>query len=263
MNKSIWLIILIALLILLDGFIIEPNDVAVTNYKISCKEMEGVRLVFLSDLNFSPNDVGRLNKIVGIIKRNKPSAVLLGGDYGKSADFENNLNPYIIGTRLIKLEVPVYAVFGELDNLGNPEKIKERLESSGIIVLNNEATLVDVNGVKFYIVGIADYVTKHPNVDTALQDTINPRIILTHNPDIYYEFIDNVTLILSGHTHGGQIVLPFGGALFVPSKYGNTFAGGMIKKHKNTMIVSRGIGTEKFPFRFNCKPEIVIVDFTK
>ena len=66
---------------------------------------------------------------------------------------------------------------------------------------------------------------------------------------------------MAGHTHGGQFVFPFTPPLFVPSKFGSEFASGLITSSKNKMIISKGIGTTGIPLRFNCKPEIVVVDF--
>jgi hypothetical protein len=71
-----------------------------------------------------------------------------------------------------------------------------------------------------------------------------------------------VSLILAGHTHGGQFVIPYTPPLFVPSKFGAEFASGLVQNTNNKMIVSRGIGTTGIPIRVNCRPEIVVVEFT-
>ena len=70
-----------------------------------------------------------------------------------------------------------------------------------------------------------------------------------------------VTLVLAGHTHGGQFVIPFLGPFFVPSKYGTELASGLIQKTNNKLIVSKGLGTTVIPIRFNCRPEITLVQF--
>ena len=86
---------------------------------------------------------------------------------------------------------------------------------------------------------------------------------MTHNPDVYFDIIDGVNLILAGHTHGGQFVIPMTKPLFVPSKYGSELASGLVKKTRNKIIISKGLGTTGIPVRFNCKPEITIVDFVR
>ena len=75
--------------------------------------------------------------------------------------------------------------------------------------------------------------------------------------------MDETNLILAGHTHGGQFILPFSPPLFVGSKFGAEFASGLISKTQNKMIISKGLGMSGLPLRLNCKPEIVIVDFIK
>ena len=70
-------------------------------------------------------------------------------------------------------------------------------------------------------------------------------------------------MILAGHTHGGQFVIPMTKPIFVPSKYGSEFASGYVKKTNNRMIISKGLGTTGIPVRLNCKPEITVVDFVR
>ena len=75
--------------------------------------------------------------------------------------------------------------------------------------------------------------------------------------------MDEVTLIFAGHTHGGQIIIPYTPALFVDSKFGSKLASGLVTDTGNPMIISRGLGTTGLPIRLNCKPEIVVVEFVK
>ena len=100
-----------------------------------------------------------------------------------------------------------------------------------------------------------------PDVEKALKNTSSPRILLTHSPDIYYDVKDDVDLIFAGHTHGGQVYIPFFGAITVPSQYGPKFAERVIKETQNTMIITKGIGTSIMPVRFCSVPEIVVVEF--
>ena len=102
--------------------------------------------------------------------------------------------------------------------------------------------------------------TGFPDVELALIGTEHPRILLSHSPDIYYDVHEDVDLILAGHLHGGQIYLPFIGALSVPSKYGNKFVRGMIQENKNKMLVTNGLGTSILPIRFGAIPEIIVIN---
>ena len=137
--------------------------------------------------------------------------------------------------------------------------MREVLQNNGITVLEN-------SNVKFEglsIAGVEDMQTGFPDVELALIGTEHPRILLSHSPDIYYDVHEVVDLILAGHLHGGQIYLPFIGALSVPSKYGNKFVRGMIQENKNKMLVTNGLGTSILPIRFGSIPEIVVINSNK
>ena len=85
--------------------------------------------------------------------------------------------------------------------------------------------------------------------------------MLTHSPDIFPKVPKEVNLTLSGHVHGGQVRLPLLGAIIVPSKYGDKYSYGLIEEDNKKMIVTSGIGTSILNVRFNCKPEIVVIEF--
>jgi len=87
------------------------------------------------------------------------------------------------------------------------------------------------------------------------------RNMLAHTPDEFPKMPSDANLTLSGHTHGGQIRLPFVGALFTASRYQNKYAQGYIEEKGKKLIVTRGLGESILPVRFNCKPEIVVIEF--
>ena len=125
--------------------------------------------------------------------------------------------------------------------------------------MDNESCKLKVNGTPIYIAGIQDIVTGYPNLEKALQNTKQPVILLSHQPDIFPSVSSNVFLTLSGHTHGGQVNIPGIGPVIRPSKYG--YQVGNYKKDGKELIVTQGVGTSVLPFRFNCAPEIVVIDF--
>ena len=135
-------------------------------------------------------------------------------------------------------------------------RLKTALEKNGIKVLMNSNTKVE--GI--YIAGVEDLQTGIPRPETALDGSESPRILLTHTPDIYYDVKENVDLILAGHVHGGQVRIPFKGALIVPSKFGTKFASGSFKETQNEMIVSKGLGTSILNVRFLTFPEIIVFE---
>ena len=243
-------------------FIVEPNSLEVTHYTISEPQLAGTSVVFLSDFHLKKHDYKRLNNIVKLAKKQNPNLVILGGDFARTQDYSSNMDMNIIASKLTLINAPIYAVLGESDWWADGKKTTQELLLNGIHVLENSNKRIVLNRKYIDIIGIADMTTRQPNISQALAKTKRPRIVITHNPDIYYDIIDEVSVILAGHTHGGQFVIPFTPPLFVPSKFGAEFASGLIKNSHNYMIISKGLGTTGIPVRFNCKPEIVVVEFT-
>lgn len=263
MTKQMMVVIVLFVYVLIRSVIIEPNSLEVIKYEIEDNRLQGVRVAFLSDFHLKRRDYNRLDKIVRVTNLQSPDVVLLGGDFANGHNLKNTMNPNIAAQKLSLLNAPVYAVLGNHDWWSDGEAITNALKDSGIRVLENSSVRIVLRKRYVDIVGLADYTTRTPKVGQALKKTMEPRIIITHNPDVYYDIVDKVSLILAGHTHGGQFVIPFAKPIFVPSKYGSEFASGLIKKTVNKMIISKGLGTSILPIRLNCKPEITIIDFVR
>lgn len=151
---------------------------------------------------------------------------------------------------------------------------KAALESVGISVHRNSAVRLEKDGKGFWLAGLDDQVALRPgkrfersgwrgldNLPGTLAQVTDdaPVILLAHEPDIFPEAPDRVSLTLSGHTHGGQINI-FGWKPVVPSRYGARFAGGLVEENGRPIIVSRGLGCSVIPVRFMSRPEILLLD---
>lgn len=236
------------------GFFIEPHIILIKKYKLSF--LKNRKIVFVSDFHISKYDTGRLKRIVKLINAQKPDLVISGGDYIKGHTGTATLDIEKQTEILSKINAPVVSVLGNHDGWYDRYRVKKALEKNGIKVLMNSSTKVG----EIYIAGVEDMQTGCPNIEAALENTEFPRILVSHTPDIYYDVKDDVDLILAGHVHGGQVSVPFYGALLVPSIYGNKFAGGDYKETNNRMIVSKGLGTSILGVRFNAAPEIVVLE---
>ena len=256
-------LIAIILYVLFRSVFIEPNSLEVTNYEIEDNLLQGVRVVFFSDLHLKKHDYKRLDKIVMTVNKQNPDIVFIGGDFANGHSMKNMMDINIAAQKLNLINAPQYAVLGNHDWWSNGKEISSVLKQNGIKVLSNSAARTIVKRRYLDIVGLEDLTTRQPNIERALMGTRKPRIVLTHNPDVYYDIMEEVSLILAGHTHGGQFILPFTPPLFVPSKFGSEFASGLISNTHNKMIITRGLGTSVLPVRLNCKPEIVVIDFVK
>ena len=249
--------------VLIRCFFIEPNSLVIKKYEIEDNSLQGIRVAFLSDFHLKRREYKKLDKIVNMTNAQNPNVVLLGGDFARGHNIKDTMNPVITAQKLSLINAPTYAVLGENDWWTDGDAISKALKDSGIRVLENSSVRIILKNRYVDIIGLSDLTTQKPSISKAFRKTALPRILITHNPDVYFDIIDDVNLILAGHTHGGQFVIPFAKPVYVPSKYGSEFASGLIKKARNRMIVSTGIGTTGFPARLNCKPEIVIVDFVR
>lgn len=263
MIKILILFFVVAVLLAVWAFGFEPNMLKVTTYRVAKTELSGLKIVFASDFHIAPKHEKRLKKIVQKINEQNADLILLGGDFVKGHKFETSMPIEKIADELSKLRAPlgVISVLGNHDWWQDGQKIRDVLQGRGIVVLENENRELTFGGKKFYLAGLADFNTRKVDIDKALSETENNVLLLTHSPDVFSEVPQKVFLTLAGHTHGGQVTLPWFGALLVPSKFGKKYEGGLIEENGKKMIVNRGLGTSLLPVRFGCIPEIVVVEF--
>ena len=229
----------------------------------------GLKIVHLSDIHRSdivPDSYisGCVSKVNGL----EPDIVFLTGDYitGRKRWIEG------LGELLAPLEagMGVWAVPGNHDGgkwaavrggPTNPGRIREELERAGIGVLENESVRLQRAGVPFTVVGMGDLWSGSFDSLKAFQG-IDPGqfvICLTHNPDTLRMLRDYpVDLFLCGHTHGGQVCLPFVGAPLLPVE-DTRYSGGLYRLGRGFAYVNRGVGLLR-KVRFNCRPEIALFE---
>jgi hypothetical protein len=154
----------------------------------------------------------------------------------------------------------VFAVLGNHDRWLSADRVTAALEGIGITVVENRAARVSLDGHGVLVAGVSDYWTGHPDLDLALVEAAQePVLLVTHNPDIFPEVPSRVSLTLAGHTHGGQVVLPFLGPVITPSRYGPRYASGHIVEEGRHLFVTTGVGTSRLGVRFRVPPEIALL----
>ena len=256
-------LLIFGLIFLFWAFKIEPNLLVIKHYHVKDKQLSGLRIVFASDFHIGKKDLKRLKRIVRAIKKQQADLIFLGGDYLNGHTEQSTMSPKQIAKELSQLNAP-YGIFGVLGNHDwyiNGAKTKKSLQEAGITVLENQNKIINFRNKQITIAGVADKTTRTVNLKNTLDKTPEPRILLTHTPDIFPDIKDSVNLVLAGHTHGGQVKIPFWGALIVPLEHGRRYAEGFIEENGKKMIVSKGLGTSRLPIRFNCKPEILVIEF--
>lgn len=267
--KKLFLILIFLLFVW--SFFIEPELFNVNNITIKDNQLKGLKVVLVSDLHAKKYQKEKLIRVVNKINEQKPDIILNTGDF-VSAEYKQfsmpieEIAPIFSG---LKAKYGVYAVLGNHDWWVGGQRIERVLEKNGTVVLGNENTSIKVNGKKIYIVGVEDMTTRNINLGKALEGVSSPAILITHSPDLFpfitkpanQRLTGKVNLVLAGHTHGGQVVLPLVGATIVPSDFDKEYAQGLIQEGGKKMFVTKGIGTSILHVRFNCIPEIVVINF--
>lgn len=255
------IILLFCTICIIWAVFIEPNLLTVTKYNITDKNLTALRVVLISDLHLKSNENKKAEKIVNKINKLNPDIVLITGDFLNGFDNVSSSMPeHEIAKNLERLETKygVYSVLGNHD-YSSKQKLINELNNAGINVLQNDNRYIKEKNL--FIAGIDDDTTGYPDINKALENTNNPRILLMHSPDMYDTLNQKVNLVVAGHNHGGQVRLPILGPMFLPAKTGKKYAYGFINNGFKKMIVTRGIGTSIVRARFLCIPEIVVVEF--
>lgn len=246
-----------------------PVDAPVPNLPAA---FHGLRVAFLADTHHSANvPLSYLERVVAMTNALSPDLILLGGDYvhRKWDDAHPSSLPFIrpgVGV-LGKLRAPlgVFAVMGNHDGWGvHVAAIRAALAENHIPELRNRGVWLTRGADRLRLAGTEDLWTGRPNVDAALADARagDAVLLLQHNPDFVEELRDpRVGLVLSGHTHGGQIVVPgFGWAPRVSSHFGQKYLHGFCRGPGGTPVfVTRGVGTIGPPIRLGCPPEVALL----
>ncbi len=254
-----YIIVLIFIISAIWAVFIEPYILKITKYSVENNDLSGMRIVFASDFHIKTYEMGRLRKIISEINNQKPDLILLGGDYvnGHKPTMSMKSDKIAKELKTLNSKYGTYAVMGNHDGWQGKYQIIKNLEQNGITVLEN--TNKDFG--LFTIAGVEDIQTGNPDIEKTLLGAGKNIILFTHNPDVFPEIPENVILVLAGHLHGGQIKIPGRGNFMIPSKYGNKYVYGEVKEHGKTIFTSKGLGTSILPVRFNCPPEIVVIDF--
>lgn len=222
---------------------------------------DGLTIAFLTDFHCSAETPAAfLEQVVSRTNQLKPAVILLGGDYVT----EGTEYIPLIGKVLARLQAPmgVYGVLGNHDFDTDAAAVRAALKRAGVIELANTGRWLTRDGSRIRIAGIGDLWCDVQDLPAALSgasatDTV---ILLSHNPDYAMEITDpRIRLVLAGHTHGGQINLPYVGTLITNSRFGRRMTSGQIPFESFLLYISRGLGTVMLPFRYKCPPEITFI----
>lgn len=257
-----------AMACLVYGFFVEPERVVVRNLTVQADEYQGppLRIALLSDLHIGGRHMpaSRVETLVQTTNLLEPDLVLLAGDYidgskvraGRSEMFNDFIKQGLSSLEGLTASQGVYAVLGNHDNWYDGAWVERTLKSNGATVLGNEG----VNFSGLCLIGMTDFDTTQPSAK-GYQDCQEGRakIVLTHSPDAFRFLRSDTALAVAGHTHGGQINLPFIGRRVTSTEAGKALAYGLKNVGGVPVYITAGIGTSILPARFRAPPEIALV----
>lgn len=227
--------------------------------------LDGLRVGFMTDIHFEPDrPLALLERGVALLNDAAPDIILLGGDYVNSSA-EGFDRPLALLGRL-RAPLGVYAVLGNHDYWAGADYVAAKLASAAIVVLRNRAErLAAPDGTPWWLIGADSATRRHDDLDQAFACIPERgfRLLLAHEP----EQADTVAarglradLQLSGHSHGGQIVLPKVGPPLLP-RMGRRYVSGLHRRP--TVYTSRGIGAVPPYLRLNCPPEVAVLTLAR
>lgn len=260
-----------------DAAVWEPNHPKLVELDIPLERLpeawDGFRIVQLSDIHYDDHFcVIPLRRAVDIVNKLKPDLLVLTGDFVTAPPFARRsrqkknkaaaeIEPCAAILRRMRAANGTMAVLGNHDALAYSERVTGTLQSRGIDVLNNRALPLEKDGKRLWIAGVEDVLEGSPDLDSTLRviPADEPVVLLAHEPD----FADHaaryrVDLQLSGHSHGGQVLIPLVGAPWLPP-LGRKYPAGLRRIGKMALYTNIGLGTIRVPVRWNCPPEITSI----
>jgi predicted MPP superfamily phosphohydrolase len=246
-------------------------DIAYRTFKIANlpSAFHGYRMVQISDIHLDEfTEPSFLARVVRRINELAADVVLLTGDFvtlGSFTFISSQHSAHRCAELLSTITCPQrFAILGNHDVGVSAPLVISSLQKNGIPTLVNQHVALERNGSRIWLCGVDNPGTSRPDLNLAIPKAPDgPVILMAHEPDyadvvVQHPRFPLIDLMLSGHTHGGQIRLPFTGPLVLPV-LGRIYPEGLFHLNHMQLYVNRGIGTVGLPFRLNCPPEITVI----
>ena len=241
--------------------------------------LQGLKIGFLTDFHSSFIVSRGLIKTAGdLIMSERPDIIVLTGDFisgstkflsGSIGEFKPQyLERCAAALSQLKAPLGIYGVLGNHDFWSGPASVAAICDTLskriGVTWLRNTHVELKKTGASFHLLGVDDYWESSCSLSAACKgiNRESIKILLSHNPDINDDISlskERIDLVLSGHTHGGQVVVPFIGQPVMPSKFGQKYREGLVRDGERQTYVSRGVGCLLAPIRLNCMPEATVL----
>jgi uncharacterized protein len=255
-----------------DSILLEPNRPHVVRKEIALRRwpsrLDGFTIALLSDFHYDEYfSIHPLKAAISMVNGLHPDLIALTGDFisipwiGNKTSEVHNAEPCAKLLKQLQSSHGLWAVLGNHDVFSDPERVTAALHDQGIPVLSNQSIAIEKNGARFWLGGVDDVLGETADLNQTLLKvpTGEAVVLLAHEPD-YADYVCRypVDLQLSGHSHGGQVKLPFVRPLYLPD-LAKKYIQGLYKIRELTLYTNPGIGTVGIPVRFNCPPEITLL----
>ena len=224
------------------------------------KNLDGLRLVHLSDIHHSPfTSLEHISRAVEIANELKPDMFVLTGDFVSHEP--EYIQPMAQAMGRLKSEFGTFACLGNHDHRTDAQMVTDSLRAENIRVLINEGFRFSARGASVWLCGVDDYMVGLTDLRAALRGSFpdEMKMLLAHNPKILYRAARaSVDLMLSGHTHGGQVTLR--SETSASGRPRRRLLRGLGRQGETQIYVSRGLGTVVLPVRYGCPPEVSLLE---
>ena len=261
--------------------LVEPWSIKTREYTIAIKDLPpslvGLRIVQVSDTHLGPRiPESFIVQAYQMAMDLKPDLIVLTGDHVHDGTKENKRAAELCRPLIQACPMGVLGVLGNHDWWGDGNQLSSMLSEVGVRMIDNDRVWINATsrlvvesnpGNGLAVVGLGDLTDGVVHIDRAFSgvNPETPRLVLAHNPDtaeiepLTGPGSPRVDLMLSGHTHGGQVRIPFLGTPIVPSWYGQKYAGGLVDGPNFRVLISRGVGMSMLPVRVGVPPEISVI----
>jgi len=254
------------------AYALEPDWLAVEKVAVQVADLppalDGLKVAQLSDLHWGPyTGQKEIRAAVAQVNALSPDLIVLTGDYVlASADYAA---PCARELAALRAPLGVFAIPGNHDYWTDIDVVLAQLRAAGLATLRNAAHLLQVGDTALWLAGVDDVWERHHDLDATLAAVPldEPVLLLVHEPDLADQVArlpHRILLQLSGHSHGGQVNLPFLGPPILPW-LGSIYPAGLQNVRDSTLQVytNRGVGLIAPPVRFNCRPEVTFLTLTR
>ena len=265
--------------IAVDSALIEPNRPRIVRRDIALRRwparLDGFTIAQLSDFHYDPYfSEHPLHAAIRMVNGLHPDLIVLTGDFVSVPLFSDNqegdhkaafaAEPCARLLRQMQAPHGLWAVLGNHDCYTDANVVTGVLRSQGIQVLANQSAPIEAGGARFWLAGVGDALAGTADLHATLQSVPDEAtILLAHEPD-YADHVAQypVDLQLSGHSHGGQVRVPFIGPLYLP-EMARKYVRGLYTIGRLTLYTNPGLGTVGLPVRWNCPPEITLLSLRR